>query len=365
MENNNCLNKVEIISIILMIMINKLILNVPYYIVNLTGNGSIINIVYIGIIDFIFLLIIIKLFNNFENADILDISEILGGKILKTIIGIACIILFLLVSFITLLDFSNVLHKIYFSDFSIIYILLFFIVGILVANLVGLKPIARTTTFVIPFAILSILITFFAVLKDLKLDTITPIFGESYYNTFVVGASNSFAMYMLIYIYFIKPLLKNPKDFKKISIISYIISLIILLLTVISMLTLFNSGSGNAPINSLFLLSRQIQLGTFVQRVDALFVLFWILSIFSYLSFVIFLINRIIKKLTNISNEKMISYSTCSILFGLSLIPLNIAQVTFIENIIYRYVILGFIFGIGLILLIFASIKNKIKKGNN
>lgn len=80
MENNYKLEKKEAILIILMIMINKLILNVPYYIVNIVATGAIANIIYIGIIDFIFLLIIIKLFNKFENSDILDISEFLGGK---------------------------------------------------------------------------------------------------------------------------------------------------------------------------------------------------------------------------------------------------------------------------------------------
>ena len=62
MENNYKLEKKETIFIIIMIMINKLILNVPYYIVNLVATGAIANIIYIGIIDFIFLLIILKLF---------------------------------------------------------------------------------------------------------------------------------------------------------------------------------------------------------------------------------------------------------------------------------------------------------------
>lgn len=357
MENNYQLKRWETICIILMIMINKLILNIPYYIVNLVGNGSIINILYIGILDFIGLLIIVKLLDKFQSSDILDISEFLAGSKLKILIGIISICLFLLVSFITLLDFSNVLHTIYFSNFPMIYILLFFIFGILAANFIGLKSITRAICFIVPFIILSIIITFFATLGDFHITSLTPILGKDYYTTFVLGASNGFAMYIIVYIYFLKPLLKNPIELKKISIISYILSLGLLLLTVISMLTLFEANSGNEPINSLFLLARQIELGKFVQRVDAIFILLWILAIFSYLSFVIFIINRIIKKMTNISNEKMITFSTCSILFGLTLVPFNISQIHFIENVLYRYVILGFMFGLGIILLILANLK--------
>lgn len=357
MENNFKLQRYQAISLVIIIMINKLILNVPYYIVNLVGNGAIANIIYISIIDFIGLLIIIKLFEKFDNQDILDISEFLGKKPLKIIVAILSIILLFMVTFITILDFSNVLHTIYFSNFPIIYILMFFIVGILIANLINFKSISNIICFIVPFAVISILITFFARAQDFNITNLTPILGKNYYTTFVLGATNSFAMYFIVYIYFFKPLLKNQGDFKKICIVSYIISTILLLLTVIPILTIFNTTNGNEPINSLFLLARQIEFGNFVQRVDALFILLWILSIYAYLSFVIFLINRIIKKVTNASDEKMLSFSTCSILFGLSLIPLNISQIHFVENILYRFIIIGFMFGLGIIILILSNIK--------
>ena len=362
MENNYKLEKLESISIILIIMINKLILNIPFYIVDLTGTGSIINILYIGIIDFVILLAIIKLLNRFQNADIIDISEFLGGKFLKVIISLLSISLFLLVGFITLVDFCNVLHTIYFSNFEIIYILLFFIIAILAANLIGLKSIARTTCFIVPFAIISVIISFFSVWNEFDIEHLTPILGRDYYTTFGLGLSNCFSMYIIIYYYFIKPLLRNPNEFKKISIYSYIISIILLLFTVTSMLTLFNTNSNNEPINSLFLLIRQIKLGTFLQRVDSIFIFLWILSIFAYLSFLIFLINRILKKLLNISNANMLSYSTCNILLGLALIPINIANIHFIESHIYKFVVLGFMFGIAFIVLILANIKKSRSK---
>lgn len=365
MENNYKLNKIEAISIILIVMINKLILNIPYYIVELVGSGAIINLLYISIIDFILLLIIIKLFKNFEAADILDLSEFVGGKIFKNIIGFLCIGLFFLVAFITLIDFSNVLHTIYFSNFPMVYILFFFILGVLIANLVGLKGISRTICFIIPFAIFSVIITFFTSFENLDIKDLTPIIGKSYKDTFVIGLSNCFAMYILVIYYFLKPLLNNVKEFKKISIISYFISFILLILTIVPMLTLFNTSSNSEPINSLFLLSRQIELGRFLQRVDALFIFLWIFAIFSYLSFIVFMINRIMKKIIPVSNEKMLSYSTCGLLFGIALIPINISHIHFIEDTLYRYFIIGFTFVLGIIILILANFKKiKLQKNN-
>lgn len=357
MKNNYKLGTLDAICIIIISMVNKLILNVPYYIVDLTGTGSIVNILYVGIIDFIFLLIIIKIIDKFENADILDISEFLLGKKLKTVIGLVCISIFLLSAFMILINFSNFLHTIYFSDFDMIYILILFIIGVLIANLIGFKSITRTLTFGAPFAIFSVLISFFAVCKNIDTQHLTPIFGESFSTTFGIGITNGFALYIIVLYYFIKPLLKEPKNYKKICITSYVISLILLLLTVIPMLTLFNSTSDGEPINSLFLLVRQIELGEFIRRVDSLFILLWIFCIFAYLSFLIFIINKIIKKLLNIYDETMLSFSTCSILFGLTILPISVSNIHFIENIVYKYVILSFMFVIGIIILISANLK--------
>ncbi len=366
MQNNYKLENIEAITLMLIIMINKLILNIPYYIVDLVGSGSIINIIYIGIFDFVLTLLIVKLLENFENADILDISEFLAGKPLKILIGLLSIALFLLVSFITLIDFSNVLHTIYFSNFPMIYILFYFIAGVLVANLIGFKSISRTISFIVPFAIISGFVTFFTAFGKLDIKDLTPILGESIHQTFVVGLSNCFSMYIIVYLYYLKPLLKNTENFKKISVISYIISFFLLIVTIIPMLTLFNTSTNSEPINSLFLLSRQIELGSFLQRVDAIFIFLWIFAIFSYLSFVLFLINRIIKKIIPVSNEKMLSYSTCSILFGITLIPINIAQIHFIEDTLYRFLVISFMFGIGLIILLLANFKKKhLKKVRN
>lgn len=360
-NNTYQLQKWEAISIIIIIMINKLILNIPHYVVSLVGTGAIVNVIYIGIIDFIFSLILVKLFDKFQNSDIVDISEFLGGKVLKWIIGIINILFFLIVTFITLSNFTNILQTIYFSYFPIIYILLFFIFGILIANLYGIRSIAHIICLLVPFTLISIIITIIGVWQDFTIENFTPIFGHSFYTTFVIGASNCFSMYIITYFYFLKPHLKESINFKNVVITSYGISWSLLLLTVIPIMTLYNVNMGTEPLNALYLLSRKIELGNFLQRTDAIFILLWILSIFSYLSFVVFLINKTLKKLLNVSNEKMLTFSICSILFGLAIIPLNTSQIKFIENTVYRYLILSIVFGLGFIILILANLKFKRK----
>lgn len=363
MINNYKLEKLEAISFIILLNVSKLIANVTFYSVTAVGSGAIMNFIFIGIIDFLFMMLIIKLQEKFQNSDILDISEFLGGKILKFIFGIISILFFLLSTFMTTIDFSTIIQKVYFSNFSIIYIILFFIIATLTANIIGLKSISRINLLIIPFVILAIIITFFSIIfSEINIRNLIPIFGESYYKTFIIGLSNISIMYNLSYILFLKPLIKESNEFKKICISSYLISWMCVFLVIIAISLLFNSVSVQSPSNSVFLIVRVVSFGNFIERIDSLFILLCVISIFNYLSFIIFFINRIIKKMFNITNDKMLSFSTCSILFALVLIPLSISDLSFIENTIFRYSMIFYTFILEFIILLLANIKKGVKK---
>ncbi len=364
MSSNYKLQKYEAICLILIVMVSKLILNVPYYIIDLVGTGAIINLIYIGLLGFIFVLCLNWLFQKFPNSDIIDISEFLGGKFFKVIMGIIYISFFYLAAYVTLSDFANMLKTIYFNNSPLIFILLFFMIGIVVANLVGLKSIIRTICLVVPFTLVSILVALFAVYDDFSFDKFSPFFGYNMRTTFVNGLLNTFSLYIVTYYYFLMPLLKDSFSYKKVTTWSYIISWLLLFLTVLSILTIFPITNDTEPLNALYLLSRKIELGDFLQRLDAMFVLLWIISIFCYLSVCIFMINRVFKKLTNVTDEKLVSLSTTSIFFGLCLLPFNVAISRFMENNIYRYLIIGITFIGCFIILVLANLKFKFKKGN-
>lgn len=363
MSNNYKMKKYEAICLILIVMVNKLILNVPYYIIDLVGTGAIVNLIYIGIIGLVFVLCLNRLFQKFPNSDIIDISEFLGGKFLKVIMGIIFILFFFLVSYITLSDFANMIKTIYFDESPLIFILLFFMIGIIIANFVGFKAIIRTICLVVPFTLVSILLALFAVHDEFSLDKFSPFFGYNMQTTFLNGILNIFSLYIVTYYYFLIPLLKDSLNFKKVTTVSYIISWMLLFLTSISILTIFSITNDTEPLNSLYLLARRIQLGGFLKSLDALFILLWIISIFCYLSVSIFMINRVFKKITNVADEKMLTLCTTSIFFGLCLFPFNIAISRFMENIVYRYLIIGLIFIGCFIILLLANLKFKFKKG--
>ena len=130
----NSLSKFEAISIIVIITITQIILNIPEYLISLTGTGTLMNIIYIAIIGFIFCLIIHNLLKNFPNFDIIDIAQFLGGDFLKFILSAIFIVFFMLSAIIAISSFTYLIKSIYFSNYENLFIILFFIAVIIFAN---------------------------------------------------------------------------------------------------------------------------------------------------------------------------------------------------------------------------------------
>ena len=131
----NSLSKFEAISIIVIITITQIILNVPEYLISLTGTGTLMNIIYIAVIGLIFCLIIHNLLKNFPNFDIIDIAQFLGGNFLKFILSVIFIVFFMFSAIIAISSFTYLLKSIYFSNFTNLFMIIFFIAVIIFANL--------------------------------------------------------------------------------------------------------------------------------------------------------------------------------------------------------------------------------------
>ena len=115
---NTKLENLEAIALIVLVMTNKIILNLPKTILSTTGTSAWLNTIYISIITLLVVIIILSLFKNFPGYDILDVTNYLGGKILKTVIGSLYIIFFLANAVLILRSFSESIKIIFADEFG-------------------------------------------------------------------------------------------------------------------------------------------------------------------------------------------------------------------------------------------------------
>ena len=241
-------------------------------------------------------------------------------------------------------------------------IILLLLIAIVIVNKLGFRPIVRCNLFFMPIILFSILFIFIANFGNFTIQRIFPLLGNGVVSTFLSGISNLFAFGGLSCLYFIPPYLKEQKSYSKVAFSAVGISGIFLFMSVTTLLLIFPLLTSSEEILPLYLASRFIEFGRFFQRLDAVFVFIWIISMASYLSIALYFATDIFKKVANLQSSKWIIGLFASISFGLALLPQNLNQISFWENSIYKYIILILVVGIGLGVLIFANIKYLIIK---
>ena len=362
MEGNTKIGFSEALCVLLIIVISHLILTVPKIILKSQGSASSLNVVYITLIALFVVFIINLLYKNFKGMDILDISNYLLGSKFRFIIGIAYIAFFLFTCSLLVRNTSENLKTMYFQSTPIPYILFIILLAVGFMNRYSLKTVIKCNLIVVPILVLALTILFILSFNNFTVERLFPILGYGSQNTFVNGISNIFIFGNIVFLFLLMPLLKDYNQFSKLSYTSIIISGLFIFLTILALLLMFPldiSSNSNLP---MYLQTRKITLGKFIQRVDAFFILIWIISVVSYLSIVTSFILSIFKKITNIENKSYVSYCFVAILFGISLIYKNVIQIRQMDANLYKYLSLVFTFGITFILLILGNIKHKVKE---
>lgn len=245
---------------------------------------------------------------------------------------------------------------------NIVYIILLFIIAICLANRLNFGATLKTNLIIIPLVLVSIIFLFLANSENFAPQRIFPIFGSGVFNTFCTGLMNLSAFGGIVYLYFLPPLLKEPSKMKKITLVSIGITAIYLILCVSTLLFMFSSFLNVNEISPLYNAARYIEFGEFFQRLESVFLLFWILAFACYLSIVTKFSMSIFQKITGISSKKPIANIFGLLLFAVSLLPKTFAISSYLESKIYPVLVLIVGFGLGFSILILSNLKFR-KKG--
>lgn len=355
--SNSKIGNIEAIALILTIMINHIILNLPKSIITSTASGSIINVIFITLVMLGITYLVCKLWKKFPNKDIIDIAHFLGGKWLKIIVGLLFLCYAIFTISALLRSFSEGMKIIFFPKTPVSVIILFFIIIIVITNKLGMRVITRSTVFFMPLILFSILFIFFANLENFTFQRTFPLLGYGAYSTFFSGLSNLFAFGGISYLYLIPPYLKDNKSQTKVALISIGISGFYLLISVATLIFMFPFVTSTLEIFPMYLASRFIEFGRFIQRLDAIFLFIWILSMISYLTVAFHFCTKIFQKITNLQHNKWFVALFSILAFSIALLPKNMSQVSFLETTVYKYIVLILSFVVSISILIFANIK--------
>lgn len=321
-------------------------------------SSSLINTGFISLIAMGLTLIICMLYKKFIGISFLDITEFVGGKFLKFIVGTIFLFYFVFTLAIVLCKAVNCLQIVYYPMTHPNYTVLLFVITAAIACNLKNNGFLRATFIIVPIVIIAIFFIFAGNLKNFNYENIFPIMGNGVKATFFEGITNLFTFGGIAYILFLPQNLKRPDKFMSVSLISTAISSVLLTFVTATIILMFNKNVTSGQLFPLYIAVRYIEFGTFFQRLDSAFLLIMNIAICSFLGIYSNLCLGIIKEITNISDIKPLCFSFVLLLYASTLLIDSKFELEFMQNTFFKILFFSVI-SLGLIILILANFKKE------
>lgn len=353
------LNNKESISLVITICINIAILVASQVIVVSCSSASLINATFVSVLAIIFTCIICLLYKKFIGLSILDIADFLGGKFLKFIVGIIFFLYFLFSIVVLLCRLVDCLQIVYYPITNTIFTVLLFIIATGIVCHFKNNAFSKSNLMVLPISLVALLLAFLGNTKNFDYQNIYPLLGNGIDSTFISGMSNMFVFGGIAYLYFLPSKLKRPDKFFSISVISILLSAIFLLITVATIVLMFNKNLVSGQLFPLYTAVRYIEFGTFFQRLDSAFLLIRIISFISFLGIFSNLCLNIFKEITQITDSRPLICPFLLLVFGLTIVLKTHFKLELFQNTIFKILFFSIVIGLGFIILVLANFKKK------
>lgn len=355
------LSSFEVVSAIGCMAIVPLILTIPTFVCEYFGTSTLLQVVYMSIVMIIYLWGYLKLYSKFKDKDIIDIAEFAGGTPLKYFMMLILILYFLAISIFTLSEFNENIRNILFADAPPAYISLLFMIAVFLGALFGIKGLFHASAIVAPIIVIGFLAMFFGLADNIDFLNFTPIFGNGIKKLFLSGATRFGRYESLIVLSLIAP---NIKKLNKTASKAFGLASFFIFITFFLLLGIIPYPSVTENYFPLYEISRLISYGRFIQRVESVFTLIWLVATFLYLTISVLFIVNILKKVFKIEYYKRLIPSVLSIILAVSLMFSSYIDIIKIRNVLFLYITPVFLFLIPFLILVSANAKEAKRRKN-
>lgn len=361
--NKNKINSLQLGSLILCPILSASLGIGLYNAIQIAKVDSYIGIFISSILGIIPLLLIIYISKFEEDKNIIEKINILYGKYIGTFINFIIVSILFVIGITILFGICNFIVTQFLANTPIMYVGIMFGIVCVYSVSKGIETISRTQ-FIFTFIITIIFIILAASLyPEFDKSNLKPFFEYGINSPLKVGILNLFTNIIPIFIILIIPKgnICDKEKYTKFVIIFYIISILFILL-----ISIFNIGVLGQYLASFYqypeyILLKKVNLFGFIDRIENILSIGWILSTYATLTLIIYYISNFIKK-NDKSKLSPLIITSLIILTSLFIFKNNTTFNMYITN-IYPYII-SILFVIMIIICITIIIKKKINYNN-
>ncbi|WP_338555695.1 endospore germination permease [Paenibacillus sp. KS-LC4] len=267
-----------------------------------------------------FLWLMLKVSSLYPQLNLIQINERILGKWLGILISCAYLYFFLFAGATFIREVGDFLTTQLYQKTPIRFIHLLFVLALLWGVWNGLEPIARSAEILLPCFLAICLFLIICLLPQVDLKQLKPYLGSettSFAHATLLSSvypCGELCSFMMIYPYTTRSSHRN----KDVLLAALFASLLLALLVFIS-LTVLGAYFTEHNIYSTYLLTQKINIGAFLQRIEALMATAWVISTFfkTVLFFYAFTLGT--AQLLKLTTYKPFTVTTAFLMFGLAL----------------------------------------------
>lgn len=363
MVNQVKIGQAEAITLLVTAMATKLFLTYPLVIVSHGGSAAWQIVIISGLVTLVFFWLILKYIERFPDRSFPETAEYICGPYFGGLLVMVLLLPWLFELAMIFRRFGEMIVIIALPETSIGLIMLIFFCGTGLAAYLGLPTIARACHLVFPFTIGAALLIVVLSYSNWDTDWLFPILGNGPWVTIKEGIMRSSAFFELSFIYAL-PLFFYAHQIKKISYTSIIVITIILTTMVFTYLLAFPAIVGEEPYLPLYNMARSVYLGRFIQRIEAIFVFFWVISGYLWVSVGVYGLCYILTDWLKLPDHRPLVLPALIIIFALAFIPQSLPDAILVTSEYFNNIVFIPIFGLPLLLLLLAVLLGKGGKNN-
>ncbi len=353
----------EAIALIVTVLATKVFLTYPAYIVSYGGNAAWQISLISGLVTMVFFWFILKYLERFPDRTFSETAEYITGPYLGGLIVISVLVSWMFEMAITFRGFGELIVMVALPETSIGIIMLIFLSGAGLAAYLGLSTIARACYLAFPFTLGAVLLILVLSYPSWNTDWLFPILGNGVLETIKSSVMRSSDFIELNFIYAL-PLVFYTHQVKNIGYKSIIITTFILTMIVLFYLLTFPAVVGEEPYIPLYQMARSVYLGRFVQRIEAIFVFFWVVSGYLWVSAGVYGFCHILTQWLKLPDYRPLVLPTLIIIFAVAFIPQSLPDTVLIAGHTYRKFGFILVFGLPVLLLLLAILFGKGGRNN-
>lgn len=304
--------------------------------------------------------IVCKLGQRFPQHTLPQYTEILLGKTLGKIVGGAYVLYFLVVNILVIREFSEFLTNTLMPGTpGVVFSTIIVLIGAYAA-FKGIEVIARMVQFLLPLFVFTLVVLLGLAVPDMELGKLQP-FLEGGILPVIWGSVVPASWYgEIVVLVILLPMVNKPQEVKRKGALTLLAAAFFLTADTLITLTIFGPCLTGDLLFPFWYLAKFIEFGNYLQRMESLIVLLWVVGIVIKVDVLYYLICFTTAQVLNLKGYKPVAYPAALVqIFGATFLFRNTPELS--KFLSQNWPPFGLLFEVGLplILLTVAVIRGK------